>query len=59
MVCAKTALLNISKKILLSKLIQNLTDMIYVLFKRLAINQDVIKVNNNKFANECSQDMVH
>jgi hypothetical protein len=28
-------------------------------FKRLVLNQDIIKVNHNKFANESSKHMIH
>ena len=54
LICAKDALLKVSKQFFFSKYIQNLLYMFCMFLQCLAVNKDIIKVNHNNFSNESS-----
>ena len=59
LIYAKKALFHVSIETLFSKSLQNSSDMGDMIFKRFAINKDIIEVDHNKLTNVRAKDMIH
>ena len=56
---AKNALLQIDTQIVFLKCLEDLSDVVEVLFSSLAEDQNVIQVHHYKWVGELSQDIIH
>ena len=56
---AKKALFHVSIETLFSKSLQNGSNMGGMIFKRFAINKDIIEVDNNKLTNVRAKDIIY
>ena len=56
---AKITLIQICKQFFLPQNFKHTMQMIHMFIKILTVNQNIIKINHNKFPNEGTQNMVH
>ena len=56
---AKKALFHVSIETIFLKSLQNGSNMGDMIFKRFAINKDIIEVDHNKLTNVRAKDMIH
>ena len=56
---AKKALFHVGIETLFSKSLQNGSNMGDMIFKRFAINKDIIEVDHNEYTNVREKDMMH
>jgi hypothetical protein len=55
----KGALLEVSVQLIFPQQVQNLTEMLSMLFRRLALDEDVVKVHQHKLVQVRRNDSIH